>query len=84
MTIKTKMSMKLLLILILSIGLVQSKTFDDAFDEFIEFYKKHGTGTCSSWKFQTLTTTSKICVKSMESQLTFSHHCTMVGGVMLK
>ena len=77
------MYLRLLMILILSNGLlVQTKTFDDAAEEFFEVFQKIGTGTCSTMKFESLLTASKTCAKNMESQLTFSHHCNALERMM--
>ena len=65
------MSIKLVIILILSIGLVQSKTFEKAMEEYVEVIKKIGTGICSSRKFQGLSTQAQSCAKNSLSQSQF-------------
>ena len=69
---ETNKSLKLAIILILSIaGLVQSKTFDEAKDEYVEVILKIGTGICSERKFQTLSTNAKTCTKNTAEQSVF-------------
>ena len=68
---ETKKSITLVLILILSIELIQSKTFEEAMDEYMVVIRKIGTGICSSRKFQTLTMHAKSCTKNSLSQSQF-------------
>ena len=68
---ETNKSLKLAIILILSTGLVQPKTFDEAMDEYVKVILKIGTGICSEWKFQTLSTNAKTCTKNTAEQSVF-------------
>ena len=69
---ETNKSLKLAIILILSIaGLVQSKTFDEAMEEYVEVILKIGTGICSERKFQALSTNAKTCTKNTAEQSVF-------------
>ena len=68
---ETNKSLKLAIILILSTGLVQSKTFDEAKDEYVEVILKIGTGICSERKFQALSTNAKTCTKNTAEQSVF-------------
>lgn len=71
--------MKLITILILSIGLVQSKTFEDAYVEYVALLRKIGTGICPMWKFETLAKDAKICLETLGSQVDLrSHHCDVL------
>ena len=68
---EVKKSIKLFIIFINSIGLVQSKTFEEAADEYLVVIKKIGTGICSSNKFQTLSKDAESCAKNSLSQAYF-------------
>ena len=73
------MDIKLVIILTLSshwgggIGLVQSKSFEEAMDELLETVSDIGTGICTPSHFKELFTKGNECQEMKQAQFVHSH-----------
>ena len=77
------MDIKVILILTLSCApsLVQSKSFEEAMDEFIEVISEIGTGICSGSKFEEMLNNAKECQQLKRSELITQSDCEALESV---